>query len=270
MRIGGLLHEKYNSPEEWAELNVKMGYSAVYFPVDYKTDIKTIDAFTQSAKDRDLVIAELGIWNNSFEKDPEIKAKNDERAIKQLELADYVGARCCVNISGSKGTKWDAPHKDNLTKKTFDEIVVNTQKLIDSVKPQNTSFSLEPMPWMFPHTPDSYLDLIKAVDREHFCVHFDFVNVINSIEKYYNNGAVILEWFDKLKPYAKSCHAKDIIIADTLTLHFSECRPGTGELDYETLVKCAKEMDDDFPVMFEHMKTKIDFVEAMNFIKKII
>lgn len=270
MRIGGFVREEWESPEHWAQLNVDMGYGAVYFPVDYRADIKTIDSYAKAAKERDLIIAEIGVWNNSLEKDAALKAKNDEKAIKQFELADYVGARCCVNISGSCGDTWDGPHKDNFTQKTFEQVVLNTQKLIDTVNPKITAFSLEPMPWMYPHTPESYLELIKAVDREHFCVHFDFVNVINSIEKYYNSGAVIEDWFQKLKPYAKSCHAKDIIIGKHLTLHFDECRPGTGELDYRTLIKCAKEMDKDFPVMFEHMDDKIDFVEAMKFVKTII
>lgn len=269
MRIGGHIGEEFVNAEQWGDAVKKMGYTATYFPLSYKDDIKDIDACIKEAKDRDLVIAEIGAWCNTLSQEPVQQEKCMNRVVKCLELADYVGAKCCVNIAGSLSDTWDGPHKDHFTQKTFETIVRNTQEIIDRAKPKTTCFSLEPMPWMFPHTPESYLELIKAIDRKQFCAHFDFVNVINSVDKYYNNADVIRDWFTKLKPYAKSCHAKDIIIGKNLTLHFSECRPGTGELHYPTIIELARTMDEDFCVMFEHMTEKEDYVLAMDFIKTV-
>ena len=267
MRFGGFIFKKWNNPEEWAQAAIEAGYSAVYFPVDHTADLKVIDGYKNAVEAADLVICEIGVWNNLLDRNPEKREANMQRAIHQLELADYVGANCCVNISGNCGEQWDGHHPDNLTQKTFEEVVLTTQKIIDAVNPKNTEYSLEPMPWMFPHTADSYVDLIKAIDRKAFAAHLDPVNVINSPIQYYRTGEVIQEWFDKLGTQIKSCHAKDIIMSGKLTVHLDECRPGTGNLDYETYLKCMTKLPDRACLMLEHMTEEIDYIEATKYIK---
>ncbi len=267
MRFGGQIFKKWNTPEEWAQAALDMGYSAVYFPVDYTADIKVIDGYKKAAADADLVISEIGIWNNLMDADPEKREANIQRAIHQLELADYVGANCCVNISGNCGEQWDGHHPDNLTKKTFEAVVRTTQRIIDAVNPQNTEYTLEPMPWMYPHTADSYVELLKAVDRKGFAAHLDPVNVINSPVLYYQTGEVIREWFEKLGPKIRSCHAKDIVLSGSLTVHLDECRPGTGNLDYRTYLECMTTLPENTCLMLEHMSREEDYVLAAKYLK---
>lgn len=267
MRFGGFIFKKWTTPEEWALAALEAGYSAVYFPVDYTADISVIDGYAKAAKEQDLVICEIGVWNNLLTADPVDREKYFNRAVRQLELADYVGANCCVNIAGSYSNQWDGPHKDNLTKKAFDEIVGTTQRIIDAVNPKNTCYSLEPMPWMYPDTADSYLQLIKSIDRKGFGAHLDPVNIISSPQLYYRNGEVIQEWFDKLGGSIVSCHAKDIKLSGRLTVHLDECRPGLGELDYETYLTCMANLDHRTCMMLEHMTEEIDYIEATKYIK---
>jgi hypothetical protein len=54
------------------------------------------------------------------------------------------------------------------------------REIVDAVEPQRTFYSLEPMPWSPPDSPDSYLELIGAVERRQFGVHLDPVNLVNS------------------------------------------------------------------------------------------
>ncbi|MHB8129368.1 MAG: sugar phosphate isomerase/epimerase family protein [Mobilitalea sp.] len=267
MRFGGFIFKKWTTPEEWAQAAIEAGYSAVYFPVDYTADVSIIDGYAKVAKEHDLVICEIGVWNNLMVKDPVKKEENLGRAVRQLELADYVGANCCVNIAGSYSEQWDGPHRDNLTEKAFEEIVLTTQKVIDAVNPKHTCYSLEPMPWMYPDTADSYLRLIKCIDRKGFAAHLDPVNIICSPQLFYRNDEVIQEWFDKLGDNILSCHAKDIKLSGNLTVHLDECRPGLGELDYETYLKCMSKLDDRVCMMLEHMTEKIDYIEATKYIK---
>ena len=269
MRFGGLLFKKWNSPEEWAVAAKDMGYSAVYFPVDYKAEQSVIDGYMKAAEAADLVICEIGVWNNLLDRDPARRSEAFERAVHQLELADYVGANCCVNIAGSyHPTAWDGPHPDNFTKRAFDEIVDCTQRIIDAVRPTRTAYSLEPMPWMYPDTPQSYLDLLQAVDRKAFAAHLDIVNVLASPALAYRSTEVIHEWFRVLGPMIRSIHAKDIILRDHLTVHLDECRPGTGLVDYKAYLSCAAQLDDRVCVMLEHMTEEEDYVLATAFIKK--
>lgn len=269
MRFGGHIFKKWRSPEEWAEAALEAGYSAVYFPVDYTADQALIDGYKDASRAADLVICEIGVWNNTLDPDPVRREAAIDRAIKQLELAEYVEANCCVNIAGSYSEQWDGPHKKNLTAEAFDEIVLTTQCIIDAVKPVKTAYSLEPMPWMYPHTADSYVDLIQAIDREGFTAHLDPVNVITSPELYYRNGEVIEEWFSKLGKSIRSCHAKDIKLSGKLTVHLDEVRPGLGELDYETYLRCMTTLDDRACMMLEHMTEEIDYIEATKYIKSL-
>jgi Sugar phosphate isomerases/epimerases len=267
MRFGGFIFKKWNTPDEWAQAAIEAGYSAVYFPVDYTAELSVIDGYKKAAQENDLVICEIGVWNNTLERDLEKRNAAIDKAVKQLELADYIGANCCVNIAGSYSEQWDGPHKDNFTEKAFEEIVLTSQKIIDAVNPKTTAYSLEPMPWMYPDTADSYLRLIKSIDRKGFAAHLDPVNVICSPQLYYKNGEVIQEWFDTLGTQIRSCHAKDIKLSGKLTVHLDECRPGTGELDYETYLKCMTKLDDNACLMLEHMTEEIDYIEATKYLK---
>lgn len=269
MRLGGLIFGSFAHPEQWAKAALNAGYRAVYFPVDYTAGQKAIDGYVQAAKAADLVIAEVGAWNNTLDSDRAKRESNINRCIRQLELADYIGARCCVNIAGSYATQWDGPHPDNLTQKAFEEIVATTQRIIDAVNPRHAAYSLEPMPFIYPDTADSYVQLIRAIDRRGFAAHLDPVNIISSPQKYFSSGDVIREWFDKLGPHIRSCHAKDILLSGRLTVHLDECRPGTGGLDYAAFLACLKSLDKDTPLMLEHMTEPEDYVQAAAYIREV-
>ncbi|MEI7527245.1 MAG: TIM barrel protein, partial [Mariniphaga sp.] len=200
MRLGGPVTTKYDNPEEWVAALQELGYRAAYCPVDNNAGESTIAAYAKAAKQANIVIAEVGAWNNPLCSD----SKEREAAIiynqKQLELADRIGASCCVNISGSRGKKWDGPHVDNLTEATYALIVDTVRAIIDAVKPKHSVYTLEPMPWAYPDSADSYLKLIADIDRKEFSAHMDMVNWINSPEKYFKNAQFIKECFKKLGP----------------------------------------------------------------------
>ena len=54
------------------------------------------------------MICEIGVWNNVLERDAAKREAAISRAIHQLELADYVGANCCVNIAARTATSGTA------------------------------------------------------------------------------------------------------------------------------------------------------------------
>ena len=268
MLIGGPILKPFSSPEEWLALVTEMNYNAVYFPLDYTAPDSLIDAYADCARGSGLLIAEVGVWRNVLSPDADEARSAVEYAKGQLLLADRVGAKCCVNISGSRGAQWDGPHQANFTKETFDMIVESVRGIIDAVKPERTFYALEPMPWMYPHTADSYLDLIKAIDRKAFAAHFDPVNIITNPFDYYRNSDIIREWFVKLGAHIKSCHAKDICLEGQLTVHLNEKRPGLGILNYTTYIQCLEQLPG-VPMMTEHMDRHEDVVLANEYIRSI-
>ena len=269
MRLGGPVFGETSNPDNWAEAVKSHGYSAAYCPVNSDSDEATIDAYVEAAKKADIVIAEVGAWSNPISIDDTERQAALEKCKVQLALADRVGANCCVNISGSRGPKWDGPHPDNLTDDTFNLIVESVRSIIDDVKPTRTFYALETMPWAYPEGPDSYLRLLKAIDRKQCAVHLDPVNIINGLERYYHSEDLIRDCFVKLGAHIKSCHAKDIALADTLTLHLDETRPGLGGLDYATYLRELDRLDPDIPLMLEHLPSAEEYALGAQHIRSV-
>jgi len=269
MRLGGRCFTEHSTPEAWVEAMRSYGYSAAYCPVA-TTDEDVLDAYAKAAAEADIVIAEIGCFgNNPLSPDEDIRKQSFANSRERLAMAERIGARCCVNCSGSRGERWAGPDDANLTSETFDLIVESVREIIDGVNPTRTFFTLEPMPYMYPDSADSYLDLIRAVDREAFAVHFDPVNIVTSPQIYYNTGAFLRDCFAKLGPLIRSCHAKDIILKDELTVHMSETMPGRGNLDFATYLRELDKLDPDTPLMIEHLKTEPEYAEAADHIRSV-
>jgi sugar phosphate isomerase/epimerase len=147
-------------------------------------------------------------------------------------------------------------------------VVESVRAIIDGVKPTRTFYTLETGMWWHPVTVDSYLRLIKAIDRKQFGVHLDPTNLIYSPPLYFNNGKVISECFEKLGPMIKSCHAKDVKLGDAALAHLDEIRPGLGALDYKTFLKELSKYPD-VPLMLEHLKDAEEYKQAADYIRGV-
>lgn len=269
MRLGGPVFSEFQDPQQWIASLRQEGYRAAYCPVSADADETTVRAYAQAAEQADIVIAEVGAWSNPISPDPEIRSRAISHCQKQLALADRIGARCCVNIAGSRGEKWDGHHPHNLTEDTFDLILTTVRQIIDAVNPTRTCYTLETMPRMYPDSADSYLRLVEAIARKQFAVHFDPVNLVSSPQRYYRNGELIRDFVDKLGPHIKSCHAKDIALSEKLTVHLDEVPPGLGNLDYGVLLRELNGLHPDTPLMMEHLSTAEEFRQAAIFIRGI-
>lgn len=268
IRLGGPVSGELKDPKEWVKAVKAKGYSAAYCPVEVGTDISTVKAFEKAALDADIVISEVGAWSNPMSSNEQERKEAIKKCKNSLALADLIGAGCCVNITGSRGSQWDGPDPENISAETFDMIVQVTREIIDDVKPTRTFYTLETMPWALPDSPDSYLELIKAIDRKQLAVHLDPVNMINSPRRYYNTGAFIRECFEKLGPFIKNCHAKDIRLGTNLTAHLDEVLLGTGGLDYKVFLTELSKLKN-VPLMLEHLKKSEEYDQAAANVRKI-
>ncbi|MHC4574833.1 MAG: sugar phosphate isomerase/epimerase family protein [Planctomycetota bacterium] len=269
LRLGGPTFEKFDDPDAWVQAVKRLRYRAAYCPIGPTERDDVVSAYAAAAEKADIVIAEVGAWSNPISPDRQTRRKALAKCRRRLALADRIGARCCVNISGSRNPQhWAGHHPDNLTHETFDMIVETTRAIIDDVKPTRTYFTLETMPWAYPDSADSYLRLIKAVDRTRFAVHFDPVNLVNSPRRYYRNGQLIREFFEKLGPRIRSCHAKDILLQPKFTTHLDEVPPGLGGLHYPEFLKQLSRFPDT-PLMLEHLKGAEEYRLAADHVRSV-
>ena len=270
VRLGGPVFDPYKGAEEWVLSLKKRGYRAGYCPLEPGVDEAEIRSLEKAAGKHDVLIAEVGAWSNPISPDTDAATQAIEKCIAGLQLADQLGARCCVNISGSKNQEhWAGPHRDNMTQLVFDQVVECTRRIIDAVKPKRSYFALEAMPWAFPYSTETYLKLFKAIDRPSFGVHLDPVNMITSPQDYFNNGKLIQEMFAVLGPHIKSCHAKDITLReDNYIPQLDEIRAGLGTLDYGTFLQELAKLKD-VPLMMEHLETDEEYTLAANYIRTV-
>ena len=269
MRLGGPLFDQITDAAGWVASIKAHGYSAAYCPIGPEADDAMVQDYTNAARENNIVIAEVGAWSNPISPNEEERKTAIQKCQDLLAHADRMGALCCVNIAGSRSNKWDGPAADNLSAETFDLIVETTRAIIDNVNPVNTFYTLEMMPWIFPDSPMSYLRLIEAIDRPQCAVHLDPVNIVNSPSRFFDTGRLISRCFELLGPYIKSCHGKDIVLSQNLTVHLDETRPGLGGLDYAVFLKELDKLSPDIPLMLEHLPTEEEYRLAAEYIRSV-
>ncbi len=252
---------KFQDPEQWVALNKQWGFRAADCPVRIGAPADEVRAYARAARDADIVIGQVGAWSNPISLNEKIRTQGLEKNIRGLRLADEIGARCCINASGSLGEQLSSEHPGNLTEDTFALIVDTVRHIIDTVKPRRTYYALEPMPYTYPNSADSYVRLLKAIDRPTFAVQFDPVNLINSPEKYYNTTGVIKEFVRKLGSHIKCSHLKGVKMQSQVTVHIDEVRLGTGNLDVATFLREMAALKD-VPVLIEHLHSEAEYRQA--------
>lgn len=268
MRIGGGIEKTYSNPEEWYTLVKELGYRATLAPVDYRASKEEKQAYINCAKEHDLVIGEVGVWKNVISTDIDERKAALDYSKNQLELADELGANCCVNITGSRGEIWDGFYRDNYSEETYSLIVDSIREIIDAVKPKRTFYTIETMPWMIPDSPDDYLKLIKDVDRKAFGVHLDFVNMINCPKRFLFCDEFIEECFLKLGYHIKSIHGKDVIIENAYTTVIRETMPGRGIVNYQKVARLCESLGPDTSLFVEHLPDFESYKTAVAYVKK--
>ena len=270
VRLGGPVFLKSDDPAELAREHRRLGYSAAYCPTAKTGETDRIKAIREAFAKEDVVIAEVGAWKNMLDPDDAKRRENLAYVTDRCALAEEVGARCCVDIAGSYDPKvWYGPNPKNLSREFFDATVANCRHVIDAVKPKRTKFTIEMMGWNLPDGPDSYVQLIKAVDRKGFGVHLDVCNGVNCPTRFYKNTEFIEECFAKLGPWIISCHAKDLQWITELNVHFLEVIPGRGQMDYKAYLHGLTKLPVDAPLMLEHLKTAEEYDEGREYIRKV-
>lgn len=256
MRPGTAVNPPHTSPDEWAEKLRALGVRSVVLPCGENTPGALLDRYLALCREMDWTIAEVGAWCNPCSPDSAEAEKNRNCCKRKLAFADHIGARCCVNIAGtSGGPQWDGPYLENYGSEAMKRVRDTVCDILESVNPAHTFYTLEPMPWMIPDSPEQYLELIEAVGREDFAVHMDLVNMISSPKKYFFNRDFMDRCFRLLKGRIRACHVKDVRIGGKLTLHLNEVPCGEGNLDLRHYAELATMEDADMPFLIEHLSS---------------
>lgn len=271
MRLGGpILDPKPTTPDEWIAAHQARGYRAAYCPVTPETPADDVAAYVNAAQEHDIVLAEVGSWCNLIGPDEAERERNIAQTVAKVQLADQVGARCCVDIAGSLSPEqWNGPHPQNYAGKTFDRIVTTVRRILEEADPKQAKFTLEMMAWGYPDSAETYLELIEAIDHPQFGVHFDPVNLCSTPRRYLANGRFLRETVEALRDHIVSVHAKDVILHGNHLVHLDECAPGEGALDWAAVLQELDGIDEDLPIMMEHLRTEEAYAGAATYLRRV-
>lgn len=260
---------QHASPQEWAARHKALGLKAVVFPVSCEDGPEKVLAYRRAAEEAGLCIAEVGVWRNTLAADPQERKHWISYAIRQLEMADEIGALCCVNVVGTPyGPRWDGGYRGNFSDELWEAAVRMIREIIDAARPRRTRFCIEPMPWMIPSGPDECLRLLEAVDRPMFATHLDVVNMITTPRRYFFNDEFLEECFAKLRGTICSCHLKDIRLREEYTFQLEECACGVGTLDLERYARLASAEHPQMPMIIEHLHTDEEYLDSIRYVQK--
>ena len=260
---------QHSSPEEWAAKHKALGLETVNFPVTCDDGEDVFMAYKKAADEAGLTIAEVGVWRNTLAADSVERQQWIDYAVRQLRMADAIGAICCVNVVGTPyGPRWDGGYRENFSRELWDMAVKMIRLIIDTARPKYTKFSIESMPWMIPSSPDEYLHLIEDVDRTEFGTHLDVVNMITTPQRYFYNDEFLRECFEKLHGTIVSCHLKDILLKPEYTFQLQECACGEGTLDINLYAQLANAENPNMPMIIEHLTTDKEYVASVQYVRE--
>jgi sugar phosphate isomerase/epimerase len=258
-------------PEEVVRAHQKKCWRAAYSPDISVNDSDLIKAYRDAFEAADIMIAEVGYWDNLIDIEPETRSENRQKMLDAMILAEELGAQCAVDILGSycHGNGNSAHAAKNFSAEAFDEAVEMARYFIDEVNPKQARFTYEIFPFNVIDSPREIARLIKAVDRQMFGVHLDLANLINCPRAYWNSGAVMRECIELFGDKIVTAHAKDIKLQEpAITVMLEEVIAGTGYLDIGSYVKELHKLPQEVPLMLEHLSTEAEYDQAAAYYRK--
>ncbi len=240
IRFGGPIWDVDDTdPQFLAREYRKRGYRAAYAPLFPTSETGKIEDARRAFEAEDVMIAEVGYWQNLLDTDEKTCDQNRKEMIEALTLAEMLGARCAVDVLGSYalGKASNIHVAENFSQKAFDDAVYLARYFIDTVKPKTAYFAYELSPFSVIDSTDMVVKLIKAVDRKQFGVHLDVVNLVNCPRLYWKNAELIKECMKAFGDHIVSSHVKDIkMIEPSISVIMEEVIAGEGIMDIGTYV----------------------------------
>jgi len=261
-----------DDPVALARAHRAKGFTAAYAPHAGINETDKIRAIREAFAAEDVIIAEVGFWENLVDTDPETRAANRQRMLEALALADELDARCAVDIFGSyvHGNGNSQHVAKSFSQEAFDAAVEMARFFIDSVRPKTACFAYEIFPFSVVDTPEMIAKLIEAVDRRRFGVHLDLVNLINCPRAYWNSGEIMRECVSLFGDRIIAAHAKDIQMEEpAISVILQEVLPGQGQLDIAANLRELHKLPQEVPYMMEHLANEGEYDQAAAHIRSV-
>jgi sugar phosphate isomerase/epimerase len=271
LRFGGPVFTNASDPIALALAHKAKGYTAAYAPPLKLQDTDRIRAVRRAFEAHDIMIAEVGFWENMLDLDERTRRANRRSMAEALALAEELNARCAVNLCGSYCRGNSGSHSPrNFSQEAFDEAVRMARGFIDEVRPRRAFFAYEIFPFNVVDSPQGIARLVQAVDRKQFGVHLDLANLISCPRAYWTSGDILRECIRLFGDRIVSAHAKDIRMRmPSISVILEEVIPGMGMLDIAACLRELGKLPRVVPYMMEHLESQEQYDRAAAHIRSV-
>ena len=247
------------------------GFSGCIVSADIVQEMKDseLKELNTALKQYDLVVYEVGGYQNMIHPDESTRQKNLKRLAFCLEAAEKVNCPQVGTCTGSRDANYYiGVHPDNWTDATWKLTVDAVKQVLRDTSGLKAALGIEAQITMNVGRPADHKRLMDDVGDKRCAVNLDPVNMI-SLDNYYHTTELLNECFDTLGEQILGCHSKDTYIwPDRQTVHVQEVASGRGVMDYETYLVRISRMKWPRSILPEHVPGE-QLIEAGEYIRKV-
>ena len=208
--------------------------------------------------------------------DPGLHRAALESYENQMRVGAIVGAHC-IGFGWGKEFGWPSP--DIWSERTWSQRVAAVAELANAAQREGIDVAAHPLYFSPLKSVERCTELIEAVSSPRLKILLDLVNMCEP-HMYYSTTGLVNYAFDRLGAHVASMHAKDVKIAGggigggaraekgNPIVHIDEAVPGTGSMDYETIMQRLGELPQDITIHVEHFDYE-DTIVGQQYIRSI-
>ena len=226
-------------------------------------DVERVGA---TLKENGVFVAELALrgYQRLGDSDDRVRGEGIDAVKRCIRVAHLFRAHSLtLHWSGGTAREWWSEETWGRVVRATRDVAVEAERL-----DVNLGFhSLNVSPW---DTPEQHRRLADEVGSPRVKVLLDPVNLSMTARTVYNTTDLLNRTFDLIGDLIIGVHAKDVALDPKhWVVKINEVAPGTGSLDYETLLRRMSQLDHDTVLTIEHLKTDVANVRAKNYIEGI-
>jgi L-ribulose-5-phosphate 3-epimerase len=218
-------------------------------------------------QDSGLAFGQLWIFEVPlFHPDPARQSANEAKLRRSCALIRELGCPVLIVGGGSYSPQGAfAPDARNQTDQAVEAVARGARLVMPAAADHGVYLAVEPLCLAIVRSPQCMRQIIDAVGSPHLGVNLDPVNWMTLDTIFYMTDAVN-EMFDLFGESIVAAHAKDGRLEPRVLVHLSECRCGTGQMDWRTFLRRFSQLapattlalehtaDADVPAAFQHLQ----------------
>ena len=191
---------------------------------------------------------------------------------RQLRHACILGAHC-VGFSTYGDTTYGAPQV--WSKETWRRTIAAVEELVQEAEQEKMDVAAHPHIMGPLCSVERYKELFEAVPSPRLKVLMDCVN-LTWPHMFYRTTELVNQIFDELGDKITALHAKDLAMSAVTrnggehlsVVHLDEAVPGTGVMDYATILRRLDELAHDVTLYVEHFPYE-DTISGQQYIRHV-